>query len=235
MGGAVAAIERLHEAAARRVQPEARSPRIESGEQIVVGVNALHRDRAVAALGRRPGIDPDGRRRRSKRDQIERLKAWRADRDGAAVKAALAELERAATKEGRNVMPPSIACAKAGVTTGEWGRGAARRLRRVPRADRRRAAPPASPTAASKSTPSAQRRRRVATPRPAHQDPGRQARPRRPFQRRRADRRARPRLRHGGRLRGHPPDARADRQRRRSRRACTSSACRSCRAATSRW
>jgi ethylmalonyl-CoA mutase len=36
------------------------------------------------------------------------------------VQAALAELERAA-KEGGNVMEPSIACAKAGVTTGEWG------------------------------------------------------------------------------------------------------------------
>ncbi len=36
------------------------------------------------------------------------------------MKQALAQLERAA-KEGRNVMEPSIACAKAGVTTGEWG------------------------------------------------------------------------------------------------------------------
>ena len=53
------------------------------------------------------------------RGQIERLNAWRANRDGAAVKAALAELV-AATKEDRNVMPASIECAKAGVTTGEW-------------------------------------------------------------------------------------------------------------------
>ena len=51
---------------------------------------------------------------------MERLAAWRAARDAKAVKKALAELERAA-KEGRNVMEPSIACAKAGVTTGEWG------------------------------------------------------------------------------------------------------------------
>ncbi|MBS0242424.1 MAG: protein meaA, partial [Proteobacteria bacterium] len=44
----------------------------------------------------------------------------RTTRDAKAASAALAELERAA-KEGRNVMEPSIACAKAGVTTGEWG------------------------------------------------------------------------------------------------------------------
>src|SRR6202021_3579267 len=44
---------------------------------------------------------------------------WRAARDARAVEAALADLRKAA-KSGRNIMPPSIACAKAGVTTGEW-------------------------------------------------------------------------------------------------------------------
>jgi (2R)-ethylmalonyl-CoA mutase len=53
-------------------------------------------------------------------EQVGRLKAWRDQRDAKAVKAALDALESAA-KEGRNVMEPSIACAKAGVTTGEWG------------------------------------------------------------------------------------------------------------------
>ena len=53
-------------------------------------------------------------------DQIERLKAWRAQRDTRAVQDALATLKRAATGGG-NVMPASIDCAKAGVTTGEWG------------------------------------------------------------------------------------------------------------------
>jgi len=52
-------------------------------------------------------------------DQIAQLKAWRAARDGDAVAAALKEL-RACAQDGRNIMPPSIACAKAGVTTGEW-------------------------------------------------------------------------------------------------------------------
>ena len=54
------------------------------------------------------------------RDQIERLKAWREERDDAAAAAALETLKTAA-EEGRNIMEPSIAAAKAGVTTGEWG------------------------------------------------------------------------------------------------------------------
>ena len=53
-------------------------------------------------------------------EQIERLKAWRSARDQKVAKAALEELARAA-REGRNIMEQSIACAKAGITTGEWG------------------------------------------------------------------------------------------------------------------
>jgi (2R)-ethylmalonyl-CoA mutase len=56
----------------------------------------------------------------AERDQLERLAAWRAARDAAAVADTLKELKRAATT-GANIMPASIACAKAGVTTGEWG------------------------------------------------------------------------------------------------------------------
>ena len=52
-------------------------------------------------------------------DQVARLNAWRAERDGAAVARALAELRRVA-EAGENVMPASVAAAKAGVTTGEW-------------------------------------------------------------------------------------------------------------------
>ena len=59
-------------------------------------------------------------------EQIERLKAWRSARDGKAVAASLEAL-RSAAAEARNIMEPSIVCAKAGVTTGEW----AETLRRV--------------------------------------------------------------------------------------------------------
>ena len=52
-------------------------------------------------------------------EQIDRLNAWRSERDAGAVKSALDAL-RAAAAEGRNVMPASVAAAKAGVTTGEW-------------------------------------------------------------------------------------------------------------------
>ncbi|MDP1701489.1 MAG: protein meaA [Aestuariivirga sp.] len=52
--------------------------------------------------------------------QIEKLKAWRAARNKKAVASTLAALSDAASA-GRNIMEPSIACAKAGVTTGEWG------------------------------------------------------------------------------------------------------------------
>lgn len=52
-------------------------------------------------------------------DQVSRLNQWRATRDTAAVEAALARL-RADAEAGRNIMPASIAAAKAGATTGEW-------------------------------------------------------------------------------------------------------------------
>jgi len=53
-------------------------------------------------------------------EQIAALQAWRRQRDDKAVRQALVDLKTAAA-EGRNIMPPSIAAAKAGVTTGEWG------------------------------------------------------------------------------------------------------------------
>ncbi|NQW53839.1 MAG: cobalamin B12-binding domain-containing protein, partial [Rhodospirillales bacterium] len=118
MGGAVAAIEsaymkqRLVESNLKRLAA------IESGEQTVVGVNA-YTEGAPSPLsggGQESIMTVDDS---VERGQVERLNAWRATRDGDAVKAALAELV-AATREDRNVMPASIECAKAGVTTGEW-------------------------------------------------------------------------------------------------------------------
>ena len=54
-------------------------------------------------------------------EQIAALQAWRQRRDEKAVRQALVDLKSAAA-EGRNIMEPSIAAAKAGVTTGEWGK-----------------------------------------------------------------------------------------------------------------
>jgi (2R)-ethylmalonyl-CoA mutase len=116
MGGAVAAIDymkrRLVESNSLRVR------QIETGEQIVVGVNKWTETEPsplTAGEGAIMVVDPA-----VEAEQVERLKAWRAGRDAKAVAKALAELESAA-KEGRNIMESSIACAKAGVTTGEWG------------------------------------------------------------------------------------------------------------------
>jgi (2R)-ethylmalonyl-CoA mutase len=116
MGGAVAAIDymkrRLVEANTERLR------RIESGEQVVVGVNRwTETEPSPLSTGDGSVLTvEDG----VEREAIEGLQAWRAARNGAAAEAALAALERAAL-DGRNIMEPSITCAKAGVTTGEWG------------------------------------------------------------------------------------------------------------------
>jgi len=116
MGGAVAAIEymkgRLVESNAERIA------RIERGETVVVGVNRWQSGEPsplTAGDGAIMQADPE-----AEADQIARLAAWRASRDEAAVKAALSALGEAA-RSGANIMPPSIAAAKAGATTGEWG------------------------------------------------------------------------------------------------------------------
>jgi (2R)-ethylmalonyl-CoA mutase len=119
MGGAVAAIEssymkqRLVDSNARRVAA------IESGQQVVVGVNRFTESAPSPLTAGNDGgiLTVDAT---AEIEAIERLKAWRAGRDDAAVKAALAGLT-ADARAGRNIMPASIACAHAGVTTGEWG------------------------------------------------------------------------------------------------------------------
>jgi (2R)-ethylmalonyl-CoA mutase len=115
MGGAVSAIEYMK---ARLVDSNAaRLGRIERNETIVVGVNKWQAGEPSPLQSEDGGImvvDPE-----VEADQIESLKTWRTGRDANAVKTALAEL-RAAAQEGRNIMPASIECARAGVTTGEW-------------------------------------------------------------------------------------------------------------------
>ncbi|MEQ1612280.1 MAG: methylmalonyl-CoA mutase family protein, partial [Hyphomicrobiaceae bacterium] len=116
MGGAVASIEymkrRLVESNAERLRG------IETGAQVVVGVNRWTETEASplsAGDSQIEVVDPA-----LEAEQITKLKTWRANRDQAAVAKALAELE-AAARLGSNIMEPSIAAAKAGVTTGEWG------------------------------------------------------------------------------------------------------------------
>ena len=118
LGGTVAAVEsgylkaQLVESNSRRVEA------IERGEQTVVGVNRFIQTEPsplAAAAGAVLTVSDE-----AETDQVARLQAWRDQRDGKAVAAALEKLRQAA-KSGANIMPASITCAKAGVTTGEWG------------------------------------------------------------------------------------------------------------------
>ena len=115
MGGAVGAIaymkSRLVESNAARISG------IERGDTIVVGVNKWQSGEPSPLTAGDDAImvsDPE-----AEADQLQRLNAWKSDRDNVAVKDALAAL-RAAAQDGSNIMPSSIACARAGVTTGEW-------------------------------------------------------------------------------------------------------------------
>ncbi len=116
MGGAMEAIDYMK---SRLVESNAaRIARIEAGETVVVGVNKWT-EAAPSPLTSGPeaimAADPA-----AEADQIARLQAWRDNRDESAVQAALEELARVARSQ-ENIMPASIAAAKAGATTGEWG------------------------------------------------------------------------------------------------------------------
>ena len=118
LGGAASAAAIAYMKRALVDSNTARLKAIETGETTVVGVNAFTTSEPSPLSAGTDAIMT------VKDDveyaQIERLKAWRQARDRQAVKAALADL-RAAAAENRNIMAPSIACARLGVTTGEWG------------------------------------------------------------------------------------------------------------------
>ncbi|MGC2714618.1 MAG: protein meaA [Pseudolabrys sp.] len=118
MGGAVAAVDTGYMKQQLVESNTARLEAIERGEQTVVGVNKYLESEPSPLVGAADAIltVPEA----AEHGQIEQLKAWRAARDNNAVAAALKELKRSANA-GTNIMPASIACAKAGVTTGEWG------------------------------------------------------------------------------------------------------------------
>ncbi|MGB9055467.1 MAG: protein meaA [Pseudolabrys sp.] len=118
MGGAVAAVDTGYLKQQLVESNTVRLEAIERGEQIVVGVNKYLESEPSPLAGAANSIltvSDD-----AERNQLDRLKTWRASRDKAAVAEALKELKNAA-RGGANIMPASIACAKAGVTTGEWG------------------------------------------------------------------------------------------------------------------
>jgi len=116
-GGAVTAVPYMK---ARLVESQReRFARIENGEQKVVGLNTYTTTEESPLTKSSDGgiMKPDPE---VERERTEALQAWREDRDEAAVTAALEEVARVATGDTENIMPATIAAAKAGATTGEW-------------------------------------------------------------------------------------------------------------------
>ena len=206
LGGAFAAIDELK---GRLVTSNTeRVRRIESGEQVVVGVNRFTETASSPLDG--DEIDPEGRPRGARPRPSGSCTSGGPSATPTPSTRALDELRRVAVVRrqrhaGHHRPRPRRRHHR------RVGRRAARGVRRVPRPHRRGRGRRASARCPADLRAVADRvramRRRAAPP------PGRQARARRALQRRRADRGGRPRRRHGGHLPGHPPDARADRGR----------------------
>ncbi len=120
MGGMLAAVENGYIKSRLVASNTERVEAIAEGRLKIVGVNCYTESEPSPLLAGGDGgfltVDPA-----VEAEQIDRLRAHREARDPRAVAAALAELRRAA-EEDRNIMPASLLCARAGVTTGEWAR-----------------------------------------------------------------------------------------------------------------
>jgi (2R)-ethylmalonyl-CoA mutase len=118
MGGAVVAVENAYMKQKLVESHTERLRAIESGELVVVGVNAYQEtvESPLVEGGSSSFLKVDAS---AEREQIEALQAFRKRRNADEVARALRQLEDV-VKAGGNVMPPSIEAAKAGVTTGEW-------------------------------------------------------------------------------------------------------------------
>ena len=118
MGGAVAAVESGYMKQALVSSHAARRAAIETGDDIIVGVNRFETTEPNPLLANMDEafmtVDPAVEQR-----AIEAIEGWRASRDNAAVTASL-DVLRATAAEGGNLMEASLDCARAGATTGEW-------------------------------------------------------------------------------------------------------------------
>ena len=117
LGGAVEAVNYMKAALVQSHRE--RWSRIESGEQTIVGMNRFETTEPSPLTAGADGgilvVDPEVEARQ--RAAVER---WRSARDADAVDAALRALAAAADDPEQNIMPATIAAARAGVTTGEW-------------------------------------------------------------------------------------------------------------------
>lgn len=114
LGGAFNAVDELKGRLVRSMAERTR--RIESGEQVVVGVNSYteSEDSPLATPGNILVVDPA-----VETEMIADVEKWRSAREAARVQSALTRLRDAAVS-GENIMEPSIELAEAGGTTGEW-------------------------------------------------------------------------------------------------------------------
>jgi (2R)-ethylmalonyl-CoA mutase len=119
LGGAVQAVDYMKSALVESHRKRWR--RIESGDLTVVGMNRFQSTEPSPLTADTDGgvlvVDPE-----VEAQQRAALEQWRAERDDGAVKTALDELARVARQDSENIMPATIAAARAGVTTGEWSR-----------------------------------------------------------------------------------------------------------------
>jgi (2R)-ethylmalonyl-CoA mutase len=117
LGGAVEAVDYMKASLVESHRERWR--RIESGELTVVGMNRFTSTEPSPLTADQDGgilrVDPQ-----VEADQKAALKQWRADRDQKAVAEALDRLAATARDDSENIMPPTIAAARAGATTGEW-------------------------------------------------------------------------------------------------------------------
>jgi ethylmalonyl-CoA mutase len=117
LGGAVRAVDYMKSALVE--SHRGRWRRIESGELTMVGMNRFTSTEPSPLTSDADGgilvVDPE-----VEAQQRAALERWRSERDQAAVEAALSELARVAADDAQNIMPATIAAARAGVTTGEW-------------------------------------------------------------------------------------------------------------------
>jgi (2R)-ethylmalonyl-CoA mutase len=117
LGGAVDAVDYMKSSLVESHRERWR--RIETGELTVVGMNRFTASEPSPLTADADGgilvVDPQ-----VEAEQRAAVERWRAERDQAAVDNALAELARVARDDAENIMPATIAAARAGVTTGEW-------------------------------------------------------------------------------------------------------------------
>jgi (2R)-ethylmalonyl-CoA mutase len=118
MGGAVAAVESGYMKQQLVASHAELRARIESGEQIAVGLNKFETTEENPLLADLEAaiqtVDPQ-----VEGAAIEKIRAWRSARDEESAAVALSDLKVAAAS-AENLMESTLACARAGVTTGEW-------------------------------------------------------------------------------------------------------------------